>query len=113
MWVRYDARSHYRDERRWLTTSADLAGGVRAAADDVADAARLVVLVEAFDTGALYGSIAVVRDDGPDRVGYSVVAEDPAAAPTVWGNRTFPRSEVVNFLTLAARRVGLDVRGED
>ena len=103
----------YTSTARWLKRDAGLGLAVAVAAADVADEARIIVESEAYETGALAGSIEVIREDWTDRVGYAVTADDPAAAPTEFGNRHMPASEVVTFLTEAARVVGLDVREEE
>ena len=112
-YVEYTARRHYADEGRWMKSDPALAAAVRLAAEDVAVEATIIVQSEAFATGALAASIDVERENWTDRVGYAVVAEDPAAAPTEFGNRRMPAEEVVSFLVDAAENVGLDVRDEE
>lgn len=109
VYERYDA--DYGATGRFLRGDAGLAAAVGLAASDAADEARIIVLAEAYDTGALASSISVERSDGTDRVGYDVRADDPAAAPTQFGNRKMPASEVVTFLQDGARNVGLDIHG--
>jgi len=109
--VGYDGYSpDYRATARWLQRDATLGMAVGSAASDVADEAVLIIVAEAYQTGALASSVTVDRSDWSDRLGYGVTAEDPAAAPTAFGNRHMPPDEVVTFLVDAAQRVGLDVR---
>ena len=103
---------NYRETGSFLK-SRQLSDAVRAAAEDVADQARQIVATEAYETGALLDSISVEPSPGRDRVGWAVVADDPAAAPNEFGNERMPPGEVEHFLTRAARNAGLDVRGAD
>lgn len=108
--MRYEL--NYRETGSWLKSRA-LSDMCRKAAEDVAEEARQIVLAEAYDTGELLASIGVEPSPGRDRVGWAVVADDPAAAPTEFGNERVPAAEVEHFLTRAAQNAGLDVRGGD
>lgn len=106
--MRYEM--NYRETGSFLK-GRPLNDATRRAADDVAEQARQIVTVEAYETGALLASIGVEPSPSRDRVGWAVVADDPAAAPTEFGNERVPADEVEHFLTRAAREAGLDVRG--
>jgi hypothetical protein len=93
----------------YLKRNADLADAVGAAAEDVAAEAEYIVASEAYETGALLASIRTERSDTRDRVGYAVLADDPAAAPRQFGNVRASNPE--EYLTRAAALVGLDVKG--
>jgi hypothetical protein len=97
-----DYRPDFRATGRWLRTSGDLRGACRAAAQDVADAARGIAPV---DEGHYRASIDVVELSGLDRVGAGVEAN----APIEFGNRR-TRGRGQHVLTRAAEIVGLDVR---
>ncbi|HVM13610.1 MAG TPA: HK97 gp10 family phage protein [Egibacteraceae bacterium] len=101
-----DYRPDFRATGRWLRTSGDLRGACRAAAQDVADAARGIAPV---DEGHYRASIDVVELSDLYRVGAGVEASDDAAAPIEFGNRR-TRGRGQHVLTRAAEIVGLDVR---
>lgn len=101
---------------RKILRDSDMADAVEAAAEDVAEEARAIIASEAHQTGALMWSVHTERADlagRAARVGYAVVADDPAAVPIQFGkNVHVPPSQVTEYLDEAARRAGLDIRDD-
>jgi hypothetical protein len=100
---------------RKILQSGDMGDAVEAAAEDAAEQARQIIASEAYLTGELFFSVHTERADltgRAKRVGYAVVADDPAAVPIQYGNVHVPPGQVTEYLEDGARRAGLDIRGE-